>query len=380
MKDRPDMEGLWKSSRRYILIVTVGILAYELLENLARVRSSISAFLSVISPVFIGIAIGFIVNMPMSFLERRVFARWRSAGARRAVCLLLAVAFVLAIIAALLVFILPSLGESVVTLAEDFDKYAYSLMEWGNDMWGRLNLNPEVVAKMEGYAGELLEQVDDIISGAVSWLLKFTMNAAGTVVDFFFAAIISIYALFNKETLLRQARKLTKALFSRRAAEGIIDVAGRTNESLRNYAFGMIIECSILGGLCFIGMSLLNFPFALLISVLVGVSQLIPIVGPWISAAVGVFIIFVVDPPRALWFLIFILAVQQVEGNLIYPRVVGNAVGISGMWVLIAVMLGGRLFGLTGAILCVPVMAVLYTLTREWVNKRLEEKRIAEED
>ena len=131
----------------------------------------------------------------------------------------------------------------------------------------------------------------------------------------------------------------------------------------------------------FMGMQILGFPFAVLISVIVGASQMVPIVGPWVSGAIGLSIIFVVDPPRALWFIVFVLAIQQIEGNLIYPKVVGNAVGISGLWVMIAVLFGARLFGLMGAILCVPIMAVLYTLIGEWVNNRLEEKRaIAQRD
>ena len=169
-------------------------------------------------------------------------------------------------------------------------------------------------------------------------------------------------------------------MFNERASDKIIDVAGKTNTSLYNYLYGMITECFILGILCFIGMSIFKFPFALLISVMVGVGQIVPIVGAWFSAAVGTLIIFVVDPARAVWFLVLLLAIQQFEGNVIYPRVVGSAVGISGLWVMIALLLGGGLFGLLGAILCVPIMAVIHTLTREWVNRRLEEERALGQD
>ena len=139
----------------------------------------------------------------------------------------------------------------------------------------------------------------------------------------------------------------------------------------------MITECFILGSMCFIGMSIFRFPFALLISVLVGLGQMIPIVGAWVSAGIGAVILFVVDPPSALWFSLRRCTMQPIECNLIYPHVVGNAVGISPLWVLIALLLGGGLFGFLGALLCVPIMAVIHTMTREWVNKRLEEKRAA---
>lgn len=375
MKDRQDMEGLWRSSKKYILIVAFGVVLYELLENLTVVRQSISGFFGIITPIFIGIVIAFIANMPMRFLENRVFSKWRPCTAKRGVCLILAMLFIIAILTAIVLIIGPRLAESVKLLADDSDKYYYSLTQWGRETWERINLSPEIMSKIEEVGKSLVEKLDTVMSGLASWLVKFTVSAAGIVIDLVFAIIISFYGLAKKEELIMQTKKFTKALFSKKTAERIIYIGSRTNESLHNYVYGMLIECTILGLLCFVGMTVLKFPFALLISVLVGVSQMIPIVGPWVSAVVGAFIVFVVSPEQALWFLVFVIGVQQLEGNLIYPRVVGNAVGISGLWVMIAVLLGGGLFGLTGAILCVPVMAVIYTLTQEWVNDRLEEKR-----
>lgn len=377
MKDRQDMEGLWKSSRRYILIAAFSIMLYELLENFSAVRGSVGGFLNTISPIFIAAAIGFIANMPMCFLENRLFARWRPSKLKRVLCVVLAVLLVLSVITVLIVIIGPKLVDSVKSLAENYDYYSTSLIKWGNDVWERLNLNADIEVKVREISEDILKELDGFISRLASKLLRFTVSTVGVVVDLLFALIISIYALSNKENLLRQCRKLIRAVFSERHADRILYVCARTNESLHNYVYGMIIECFILGTMCFIGMRILGFPFAVLISVIVGVSQMVPIVGPWVSGVIGLSIIFVVDPPHALWFVVFVLAIQQIEGNLIYPRVVGNAVGISGLWVMIAVLLGARLFGLMGAILCVPMMAVLYTLLGEWVNNRLEEKRAA---
>lgn len=380
MKDKHNIESLWRSTIKTLFVVAFGILLYELLENISSVRSAVSGFFSVITPIFIGIAIAFIANMPMHFLEAKVFRRWKTSSLKRAVCLTLAMLFMLAILALLVVIIGPSLVDSVKTLAEDFDEYARKLTEWGTTTWENLHLNADIAAKLQELGENILTEIDQYISKAMSWAVKVTVNVAGIIVDLLFAFIISIYCLASKETLLRQARKLTKAMFNERASDKIIDVAGKTNTSLYNYLYGMITECFILGILCFIGMSIFKFPFALLISVMVGVGQIVPIVGAWFSAAVGTLIIFVVDPARAVWFLVLLLAIQQFEGNVIYPRVVGSAVGISGLWVMIALLLGGGLFGLLGAILCVPIMAVIHTLTREWVNRRLEEKRALGQD
>lgn len=380
MKDRPNMEGLWKSTRRSLFIVAFGIILYELLENLTAVRSALSGFVSIITPIFIGIAIAFIANMPMHFLETKVFRRWKTCGLKRGVCLALAIIFVFSIIVLLVLIVGPQLVESVKTLAEDFSEYARSLTAWATNLWESLNLNQDIEAKLLEIGTNLLSEIDHYISAVSSAAVKFTMGFAGVLVDLAFAFIISIYSLASKETLIRQSRKLVKAVFNERTSDKIIHIAAETNTSLHNYIYGVIIECFILGSLCFIGMSILRLPFALLISVLVGIGQMIPIVGAWISAGVGTLILFVVDPPRAIWFLLLICTIQPIEGNLIYPHVVGNAVGISPLWVLIALLLGGGLFGFLGALLCVPIMAVIHTMTREWVNKRLEEKRAAGQD
>ena len=329
----------------------------------------------------IAMAISFIANMPMCFLENRLFSKWRASKLKRVICVVMAMLFVLSIITVLIVIVGPKLVDSIKSLAENYDSYSKSLIKWGTDVWERLNLNDDIAVKVRQVSEDILDKLDGFISGLASGLLRFTVSTVGVVVDMLFALIISIYALANKENLLCQCRKFIKAVFNEQHAARILDVCARTNKSLHNYVYGMLIECFILGMMCFMGMQILGFPFAVLISVIVGASQMVPIVGPWVSGAIGLSIIFVVDPPRALWFIVFVLAIQQIEGNLIYPKVVGNAVGISGLWVMIAVLFGARLFGLMGAILCVPIMAVLYTLIGEWVNNRLEEKRaIAQRD
>ncbi|MBR5291284.1 MAG: AI-2E family transporter [Clostridia bacterium] len=377
MKDRPNMESLWKSTRRSLFIVAFGIILYEILENLTAVRSALGGFVSIVTPVFIGIAIAFIANMPMHFLETKVFRRWKDCGAKRGTCLVLAMLFVFAIIITLVLVVGPQLVESIKTLAADFTQYATSLTEWATNVWESLNFNQEVEAKLMEMGNNILTEIYQYISTVSSAAVKFTMGLAGVLVDLAFAFIISIYCLAGKETLIRQSRKFCKAVFNERTADYIIHVGDETNTSLHNYVYGMLTECFILGGMCFIGMSIFKFPFALLISVLVGLGQMIPIVGAWVSAGIGAVILFVVDPPSALWFILLICTIQPIEGNLIYPHVVGNAVGISPLWVLIALLLGGGLFGFLGALLCVPIMAVIHTMTREWVNKRLEEKRAA---
>ena len=375
--EKLEKQRVWRSARVPLVVALVTVLVYEIFENLHDVSSGVGMFFSVLKPVFIGIAFAFIANMPMRFLETRVFKRWKICSLKRAVCQLLAMLFILLIVAAMLFLIIPRIAGSVVALANGMDGYIESLTAWGSDLWDRLNLNPGVEERIQSAVQTILAQLDELLSALVASAAKFTVSIASTLVDVFFAAIISIYALFNKEKLIFQAKKVVVAIFSERRAERILDVSTRTNQALNHYFYGMIIECTILGTLCFIAMTIFGFPYALLISVVVGVTQIVPIIGPWVSALFGALIILVSDPSRVIWFIVLVLVVQQIEANVFYPRVVGNAVGLSGIWVMIAVLLGSGLFGIVGIVLCVPVMAVLYTLVSEWVNRRVEEKRFA---
>ena len=375
--EKLEKQRVWRSARVPLVVALVTVLVYETFENMHDVSAVVGMFFSVLKPVFIGIAFAFIANMPMRFLETRVFKRWKICSLKRAVCQLLAMLFILLIVAAMLFLIIPRIAGSVVALANGMGGCVESLTAWGSDLWDRLNLNPGVEERIQSVVQTILAQLDELLSALVAGAAKFTVSIASTLVDVFFAAIISIYALFNKEKLIFQAKKVVVAIFSERRAERILDVSTRTNQALNHYFYGMIIECTILGTLCFIAMTIFGFPYALLISVVVGVTQIVPIIGPWVSALFGALIILVSDPSRVIWFIVLVLVVQQIEANVFYPRVVGNAVGLSGIWVMIAVLLGSGLFGIVGIVLCVPVMAVLYTLVSEWVNRRVEEKRFA---
>jgi len=372
-----EKQRVWRSARVPLLVVALGVILYEIIENHTAVMKSVNAFFSVLTPVFVGIVFAYIINFPLRFLENRVFKKWKACSFKRGVCMALGTLFILGIIAAFLLLIVPRLVDSLMTLVNGMEGYFASLAAWAGDLWEHLRFDPAVEEKIQGLAETVLGEFDTILSSVASGAAKFTLNLAGILLDVVFAAVISIYALFNKEKLIFQTKKVVVAIFSRRRASRILEVSAETSEALHNYFYGMIIECTILGVLCFIAMSIFKFPYALLISTVIGVTQIVPIIGPWVGTIFGALIIFVIDPTRAIWFIVLELAVQQVEANVFYPRVVGNAVGLSGIWVMIAVVLGSGLFGFVGVVLCVPVMAVLYTLVSEWVNRRVEEKRFA---
>lgn len=372
-----EKQRVWRSARVPLLVAALTVILYELIENRVQVFSSVNSFFSVLTPVFVGIVFAYIINFPLRFLENRAFKNWKACSLKRGVCMILGALFILLIIAAFMLLIIPRIGESLVTLVNGMEGYFESLAAWATDLWTRLQLDPTVEQKIQELAEGILGGFDTVLTEVASSAAKFTLNLANIVIDTVFAVVISVYALFNKEKLIFQTKKVVVAVFSRRRASRILEVSTKTNEALHNYFYGMVIECTILGVLCFIAMSIFNFPYAVLISTVIGVTQIVPIIGPWVGTIFGALIIFVIDPTRAIWFIVLELAVQQVEANVFYPHVVGNAVGLSGIWVMIAVILGGGLFGFVGVVLCVPVTAVLYTLVSEWVNRRVEEKRFA---
>ncbi len=366
---------LWSNSRRVLLVVAFGVGLFVALEHLSEVMAAIRKFLGILEPVFLGIVVAFLANMPLTFLEKRVFHKWKRQKLRRLLSTLLSFLLIVAILSAFFVLIIPRVAGSVVSLADGFDGYIGSLTVWADDLWQRINLSPDTEEKIRAFAERFLSGFDEFLSGAVSAVVKATISVLSFAVDLLIAFIIGFYALYNKEKLTFGCKKFVVAAFNEERAEHIMEVSERTYKSLHDYFFGMIAECSILGLMTYLMMVIFGFPYAVLISVIVGMSQMIPILGPWFSGAVGVFIIFVTNPPQALWFALAMFTVQQIDDNVVYPRVVGKAVGLSAIWVMIAVILGGGLFGVVGIILCVPIMAVVYTLVSEWVNRRVEDKR-----
>lgn len=369
------LNELWNNSRRVLLIIAFGVTLFVILEHLGTVMSAVRDFLGILEPLFLGILIAFLANMPASFLERRVLKGWKRQKLRRILSVTLSFLLIVAIIGVFFILIIPRMADSVVSLADGFDGYVQSLTIWADDLWSRIHLSPEVESKIQTFASEFFSGFDAFLSGAVNSVVKVTISVLSFVVNLLIAFIIGFYALYNKEKLIFGCKKFVIAAFKEEQAARIIDVSARTYKSLHDYFFGMITECTILGFMTYLMMIIFGFPYPVLISVIVALTQMVPILGPWLAGAFGVLVIFVTNPPQALWFALGIFTVQQIDDNLVYPRIVGHAVGLSAIWVIIAVILGGGLFGIVGIVLCVPIMAVVYTLVSEWVNRRVEDKR-----
>ena len=357
---------------------------YWLLHDTDRVNAVKNTLSNVFSPFVIGAVLAFILNVPMRFLENVPFKKVKNVILRRTLAVVLTFIFLLLVLTLVIWLLVPQLVNtlnSLVPALVDFaSRVEIMLRDW-------LSENPAVLewlnANTDFETVNWSSLVKDALSGfgtVASSVLGGAVSAIGSIFSGAFNAVISlvfcIYCLFQKETLARQGRKFLYAYFKENAADGVIGILRLTNSTFSNFLSGQCIEVCILGSLFAIAMAIFRMPYIPLISVVIAVTAFIPIVGAWAGCILGAFLIFVQDPMLAVWFVVMFLVIQQIENNMIYPRVVGTSVGLSGMWVLVAVAVGGELMGVVGMFLMIPITSVLYTLFKDFVNNRLEKSTV----
>lgn len=356
------------------------IVLYWLLHDAERVNAVKRTLSSVFSPFVLGGVLAFILNVPMRFLESVPFKKVKNAVLRRTLAVILTFIFLLMVLSLVIWLLVPQLIDTLNALVPALVDFA-SRVEDGLRNW--LKENPAVLEWLNTNTDfetvNWSSLIKDALSGfgvLASSVLGSAVSAIGSIFSGAFNAVISlvfcIYCLYQKETLARQGRKLLYAYCKESLADSVIRVFRLTNSTFSNFLSGQCIEVCILGLMFAVSMAIFRMPFIPLISVVIAVTAFIPIVGAWTGCILGAFLIFVQDPMLAVWFVVLFLVIQQIETNMIYPRVVGTSVGLSGMWVLVAVSVGGELMGVAGMFLMIPITSVLYTLCKEVVNRKLE--------
>ena len=389
------------------------VVLYCLLQKLSVVGVAMQWIFGLFSPIISGLIIAFVLNLPMRGLEklwdkvdvslRRLFRKGKRKGnkvtdsktegltdtpiqpgkvsrvLRRPVCILASILVILAILSAVVALVLPEIGKAVMLLLNGVPDVLAKVQKWCLKYAQEYPMIEEFILELnidwQSTAKNLLSIIGNGTIGVVGSTFMSVINTLGGVVDFVIALIFAIYVLLSKETLSRQIKKLLQAFLPEKIQNTVLHVATTAHGIFCSFVTGHCIEAVILGSLCAIGMVIFRFPYAAMIGVLVGVTALIPVVGAFIGAGVGAFLILMIDPFQALMFIIYIVVLQQIEGNVIYPKVVGSSVGLPAMWVLAAVTVGGGLGGIVGMLFAVPTASVLYTLLREVTEKRLEKKR-----
>ncbi len=369
-----------KRSFRYILlIITISIVIVFSLWNINSIFLYLSKTMMIFRPIIIGFAISFILYKPLTGLKKLYMKLFKSKKAEKAADALALISVYLILflfITALILIIIPQFAKSIISFKDNMTDYIDNFKKMTNDVFQKVNAtvpaNVDISEKLTSY----LEKIPEISGKGIKGAFGFTTSLIGTLVDIFFGLIISVYFLTSRKKLKLQAKKVLYASFSEDKANKIIDFAAYIAQVFLNFITGQLIEACILGILCFIGMNIFGFEYAVLISTLVAVTNVIPIVGPLIGTIPSFLIILLVNPTMALWFLVFIIILQQIECNLIYPRVVGTQVGLPALWVLLAVLVGGGLFGVIGMLFAVPTMSIIYDLTRKNVKCKLDKKNL----
>ena len=371
-----------KLFRSILLIITYTVLLVLALVKIDALLGMAGSFLSLLQPLYVGFALAFILNRPcQAFFHAydRILGRTKAAGLSRPLAVFSSYLSLIIVLGILFSFVVPKLAESILIFANSLGGYLMNLQSSLTDLFHYLHIDADFLnnlnlSKLTTYLQSFLEGLVQGLSTTVTSVMNFTGAIISMFVTGLLAVIFSIYMLGGRETLLAQCRRLLTAYAPARMVEPILDVVHLTAGTFTRFVSGQLIEACILGGLCAAGMLFIQADYAPLVGVIIGVSALIPVAGAYIGAILSAFLLLMVSPVKALIFLIFLAILQQIEGNVIYPRVVGTSIGLPGIWVLTAVTVGGGLFGLPGVLLSVPVCSVLYALLKQDVRRRLRRK------
>ena len=345
----------------------------------------LKAIWGIIFPFILGGAIAFLTNVPMSFLEKKIFENVKKKNKivrklKRPISLILTIVLVVGVIALVMFGVIPQLTRTMGTLVTSINDFIPQMQSWIGEFFHNNQEIMNLVDQIEFDPDQAIKWGISLLGNGAGNMMNTTMSAVGSIVSgvatFFIAFSFACYILFQKEKLHIQIRKVFFAFLPRQKADTFLKVCSLTYRTFANFLAGQCLEAVILGSMFVVTLSILRMPYALLIGILIAFTALIPIFGAFIGCAVGSFLIFMVNPQQAILFVIVFLVLQQIEGNLIYPHVVGESVGLPSIWVLAAVTIGGNLMGIVGMLVFIPLLSVLYTIFREFVYLRLKKQNI----
>lgn len=372
-----------------MLVIGMGLIIFFALYRLDSITKAIANVQRILSPVIYGIGIAYVLNPMVGFFEEKIMnflskksdnqKKVRKVG--RSAGIAIALAVTLAILFVLFSLVIPELIATIygliVAIPEqmaEFEKYITGLID-SNSQYTAI-IQTVVISVSDWFESwlknDLLKQITGITTGI--------LNAFNVIIDIVLGFIISVYVLSGKERCVSKSKRIVYAIFSTEKANEILNIARKSNYIFSGFISGKIIDSLIIGILCFIGTSILNMPYALLVSVIVGVTNVIPFFGPYIGAIPSAFLILLADPVKGLYFIIFIIVLQQIDGNIIGPKILGEFTGLSAFWVVFAILLGGGLFGFVGMLLGVPVFAVIYYIAGQVIEHLLVKKRLPIEE
>lgn len=377
-----------KKTLQYLFWGAIGcVVAYWLLHETERVRMLLSLISGILSPFAIGAALAFILNVPMRGIERKL-QFIKKSGARRILAILLTFMAIVLVITGVFLVLIPQISETVQMLAPKLVSFFQRYWERGLELldkhpkvreWLSTTLNTNFDPEALDWA-DLAQKLVNMVSSSVAVIANSAVSVVGGfasgIVNSVIGTVFALYCLSRKEILARQGRLLIYSVLPESFCDTTVRVLRLTNSTFSNFISGQCLEACILGCMFAVTMTIMRMPYVPLISVLIAITALIPVVGAFVGCILGAFFILVSDPIQAVIFVALFLILQQIENNMIYPRVVGTSIGLPGMWVLVAVSIGGELMGVAGMFVMIPIAAVMYALLRDFTAKRVKERNI----
>ncbi len=369
-----------KTRKDIIIIISYIALVIFALVNFSKIFAFLGKVISIFSPFLLGIILAFVLNVLNNFIEKKIFGKIKPSKIwnkiKRPLCITLSLILVFLTIFFVMNLLIPQLKNSASLFTDTLPAYKEDII----GILNKFDVDESTVDKVGEYLDNFGKVITDYIKGNSKDVITVTTEVATSVINIISKGIITlvfaIYMIAQKETLSRQINKVMKAYLKPKTINKINTVGTLANKTFSNFVTGQCLEALIFGSLVFVGMLIFRFPYASTIGVLLGFTALIPIFGAFIGTAIGFILIMMVSPVKAILFVVFIIVLQQIEGNLIYPRVVGKSIGLPGMWVLLSVTVGGSIGGILGMLIATPLCSLLYALFTKMVNDRLKSNKI----
>lgn len=365
------------------LVICCVILFYLGVSQIGNVMDKLSSLMSIMQPIIIGCVLAYIFNFILKFYETKLlkdeYLKKIKIKSKRGLGILLTYLSVTILVVLFMQFVFPQLVESIVGLVNDIPLYINNLGELFNDVMTKINLNEGVQKAANENWNDFVNYIIKFVTNLLPVLGGMLASLASSIWNIILGLIVSIYLLIDKERFIALYKKVIYAVFPLNFAEKIIDLGKRCNLTFGRFIGGKILDSFIIGVLTFIILTIFKMPYTLLVSIIVGITNIIPFFGPFIGAVPSIIIILFVSPIKAAWFVLIILVIQQIDGNIIGPKILGNSIGISAFWILFSILVAGKLLGLVGMIIGVPLFAVIYTIIKELVENRLKKKGLKTE-
>ena len=363
--------------KHMLIVITYTIALIFACINLSGIMQIIEKILSLLKPFIYAFGIAYIFHLPTKYIKSKLPEDIKKG--RKLIASILSIILISTIIFFLGWIVIPQVVSNVVELGNALPGYLQSAQEYIVDLMVQYDISDEIITKLNEYSAQIQESVISLITTIIPKLFDITKSITSSVATLFLSVIIAVYLVISEEKLIKQFHMVLYAFTNKKVYDYIMHVGTIANKTFSNFISGQLMESMIIGVLCYIGCLFFNFPYAPIISVIIGITNIIPYFGPWIGTGISALLILVAGRfGQAVLFIVFGTVLQQFESNLIYPKVVGTSVGLSGLWVLFAITVGGGLFKIPGMVLGLPTFAVIYCLIKEEIQRRIDKKKLAE--